>query len=102
MKASAGGPPLLFLALPLVLGYSILTQGIFDLGAALELGLFARDARDAAEAASSGSLNELFSLGAAPRQALRARLSEILDANGSERSRLEVSSTTTTTSTRKT
>ena len=62
---------------------------IFDLGAALELGLFARDARDAAEAASSGSLNELFSLGAAPRQALRARLSEILDANGSERSRLE-------------
>ncbi len=62
---------------------------VFDLGAALELALFARDARDAAEAASSGSLNELFSLGAAPRQALRARLSEILDANGGERSRLE-------------
>ena len=62
---------------------------IFDLGAALELDLFARDARHAAEAASSGSLNELFALGAAPRQALRARLSEILDANGSERSRAE-------------
>jgi GAF domain-containing protein len=31
--------PLLFLALPLVLGYSILTQGIFDLGAAVRGGL---------------------------------------------------------------
>ena len=62
---------------------------IFDLSAALELDLFARDARHAAEAASLGSLNELFALGAAPRQALRARLSEILDANGSERGRAE-------------
>ena len=62
---------------------------IFDLSAALELDLFARDARQAAEAASLGSLNELFALGAAPRQALRARLSEILDANASERGRAE-------------
>jgi fumarylacetoacetase len=62
---------------------------IFDVGAALELDLFAGDARLAAEAASSGWLNELFALGAAPRQALRERLSEILDANGAERGRIE-------------
>jgi fumarylacetoacetase len=62
---------------------------IFDLGAALELDLFAGGARDAAEAASSGWLNELFALGAAPRQALRERVSVILDANGNERSRME-------------
>ena len=62
---------------------------IFDLGAALELDLLAREARQAAEAASSGWLNELFALGAPPRQALRERLSAILDANGSERGRVE-------------
>jgi fumarylacetoacetase len=62
---------------------------IFDLGAALELDLLPGDARQAAEAASSGWLNELFALGAPPRQALRERLSAILDANGSERGRVE-------------
>ena len=41
---------------------------IFDLGAALELDLLAREARQAAEAASSGWLNELFAHGAPPRQ----------------------------------
>jgi fumarylacetoacetase len=62
---------------------------ILDLGAAADAGLFHGAARDAAEAASSGFLNDFFALGAAPRKALRARLSEILDARGSERAQIE-------------
>src|SRR6516225_2460797 len=62
---------------------------ILDLGAAAEAGLFSGAARDAAEAASSGLLNDFFALGPAPRKALRARLSEILDAKGSERAHIE-------------
>jgi fumarylacetoacetase len=49
---------------------------ILDLAAAAEAGLFAGDA---AEATSTGSLNELFALGKTPRQALRARASQLLD-----------------------
>jgi fumarylacetoacetase len=62
---------------------------ILDLGAAAEAGLFHGAARDAAEAASSGLLNDVFALGATPRKALRARVSEILDARGSERTHIE-------------
>jgi fumarylacetoacetase len=62
---------------------------ILDLAAAAEAGLFAGAARHAAEATSLGSLNDLFSLGAVPRQALRKRVSEILDAKGSDRQRID-------------
>src|SRR3954452_6928044 len=62
---------------------------VFDLAAAAEAALFAGDARRAAEAAASGALNDLFALGPTPRQALRARLSELLDAEGLDRRRLE-------------
>src|SRR5215469_13580306 len=62
---------------------------ILDLAAAAEAGLFAGAARDAAEATSKGLLNEFFALGEAPRQALRARTSEILDARGPDSKRIE-------------
>ena len=62
---------------------------ILDLGMAAEAGLFAGAARDAAEATSSGSLNKLFGLGEAPRQALRVRTSELLDVNGPDSKRIE-------------
>jgi fumarylacetoacetase len=62
---------------------------IFDLAGALELGLFEGVARQAAEAATGASLNPLFALGAAARRALRHRASDILDAEGKDRARLE-------------
>ena len=62
---------------------------ILDLAAVALAGLFAGAARDAAEATSSGSLNDLFALGATPRQALRMRVSEILDAKALDRQRIE-------------
>jgi fumarylacetoacetase len=62
---------------------------IFDLAAALELGLFEGLAARAAEAASGGTLNPLFALGREPRVALRRRIGEILDADGRERARIE-------------
>src|SRR5919198_4161670 len=62
---------------------------IFDLAAALDLGLFDAQAAPAAEAASGASLNPLFALGRGARMALRRRLSEILDADGPERARIE-------------
>ncbi len=62
---------------------------IFDLAAALELGLFEGFAARAAEAASGASLNALFALGREARVALRRRLGEILDADGRERARAE-------------
>jgi fumarylacetoacetase len=55
---------------------------IFDIAAALEAGLFTGSAREAAEAASGRTLNPLLEAGPAARQALRRRVSEILDANG--------------------
>jgi fumarylacetoacetase len=57
---------------------------IFDIGAALEADLFTGAARDAAEAASGRTLNPLLEAGPAARQALRRRLSDILDAKGAE------------------
>src|SRR5262245_33168582 len=62
---------------------------IFDLAAALSLGLFDASAAPAAEAASGTTLNPLFALGRPARVALRHRLSEILDADGPERTRIE-------------
>lgn len=57
-------------------------DSIFDIGAALEAGLFTGAAIDAAEAASGRTLNALLRAGPAARQALRRRVGEILDANG--------------------
>jgi fumarylacetoacetase len=62
---------------------------ILDFAAVAEAELFAGAARDAAEATASGHLNDLFVLGAMPRQALRVRLSELLDAKGPDRKRVD-------------
>src|SRR5262249_9639241 len=55
---------------------------IFDLAAAIELGLFDGLAGRAAEAACGATLNPLFALGREARIALRRRLGDILDADG--------------------
>jgi fumarylacetoacetase len=62
---------------------------IFDLAAALELGLFDGLAANAARAASGAELNPVFALGRDARLALRRRLGEILDAHGPDRPRYE-------------
>ena len=62
---------------------------IFDLSAALELGLFDGLAARAAEAACGGTLNPLFALGREARVALRRRLGDILDADGRDRVKVE-------------
>ena len=62
---------------------------IFDLAAAVDLGLFDAQSAPAAEAASGAALNPLFALGRNARVALRRRLSGILDADGPERARIE-------------
>src|SRR6478672_529577 len=62
---------------------------IFDLAAAADLGLFDAQAAPAAEAASGATLNPLFALGRGARVALRRRVSEIHDADGPERARIE-------------
>jgi fumarylacetoacetase len=62
---------------------------ILDLGAALDQGLFSGPLEAAAEAASGGELNPFMALPAEARAGLRARLSELLDADGPERSRVE-------------
>ncbi|WP_263143645.1 fumarylacetoacetase [Pseudomonas sp. RIT-PI-AD] len=59
-------------------------DAILDLREAREAGLLQGDAAHAAEAASGTDLNPFFSLGAAPRRALRAALLELL-AEGSAR-----------------
>ncbi len=64
-------------------------DSIFDLSAALEIGLFSGDAEVAARAACSDSLNSLMALGLGPASALRARLSELLRIDGLERTRVE-------------
>ena len=61
---------------------------VLDLAAAREAGLLSGEAARAAEAASGGTLNALFALGAAPRRALRARLSELLAEGSAEAERL--------------
>ena len=64
-------------------------DAIFDLAAGLEAGLFSGSARDAAEAATGRTLNPLLALGAEARRSLRRRLSDLLDAQGGERAKLE-------------
>jgi fumarylacetoacetase len=60
-------------------------DGILDISAALNAGLFSGVARDAAEAAAGPELNPLLALPASARRALRQRLSEILAANSDAR-----------------
>jgi fumarylacetoacetase len=67
----------------------VIGEEIIDLRQACAAGLFSGDAADAAEVASGPLLNPLFALGAKPRQALRAALSDLLAADGGERARLE-------------
>jgi len=62
---------------------------IFDLAAALELGLFDGPAAEAARVASGGTLNPLFALGRDARLALRRRVGEILDADSPDHARHE-------------
>jgi fumarylacetoacetase len=62
---------------------------IFDLAAALEAGLFDGLAREAALAASGSTLGPLFALGGPARNALRQRVSDLLDAEGKDRGRCE-------------
>ena len=62
---------------------------IFDVAAALELGLFDGLAAQAAQAASGAALNPLFALGGEARRALRRRVGDILDADGRDRARVE-------------
>ncbi|MFD1109096.1 fumarylacetoacetase [Pseudoroseomonas ludipueritiae] len=64
-------------------------DSILDLAAARRAGLFSGAAERAAEAASGGNLNPFLALGAAPRRALRARLSEILAAGSADRHKAE-------------
>jgi fumarylacetoacetase len=59
-------------------------DSILDLGAALRAGLFTGAVEEAAQAAAGASLNDFLALGAAPRRALRARLSAILAAGSKE------------------
>ena len=62
---------------------------IFDLRAALQAGVFAGSARDAAEAAAGPALNPLLAMGTMARNALRRRVSDLLDAQGAEHAKLE-------------
>ena len=62
---------------------------IFDLAAAVDAGLFDGAVREAAEAASGATLNRFFGLGRDARVALRRRLVDILDTDGSDRARIE-------------
>jgi len=64
-------------------------DGIFDVAAALEAGLFTGAARDAAEAASGRTLNPLLEAGPPARQALRQRVGEILDAKGADAAKIQ-------------
>ena len=64
-------------------------DAVFDIAAGLEAGLFSGATREAAEAAAGRTLNPLLALPAGARRALRQRLSDVLDARGAERTRLE-------------
>ncbi|WP_248746788.1 fumarylacetoacetase [Pseudomonas sp. MWU12-2037] len=64
-------------------------EQIFDLEAALELGLFDGLAKAAVEATRGGQLNAFFELGTAARVALRARLLELLGEGSSLRGKIE-------------
>src|SRR5262245_60886525 len=62
---------------------------IFDLRAALDAGLFSGEAEKAASAAAGSTLNPWMALSAGVRSALRKRASQLLDANGPERVKVE-------------
>jgi fumarylacetoacetase len=62
---------------------------VFDLRAGLDTGLFTGEAARAAEAAAGAALNPLMTLGSAPRIALRQRLSALLSADNTERTKIE-------------
>src|SRR5262249_25317278 len=62
---------------------------VFDLAAALELGLFDGLPARAAEAASGATLNPLFALGREARVALRRRLGDLLDADRRARTKVQ-------------
>jgi fumarylacetoacetase len=62
---------------------------IFDLAAAVELGLLDGAAAQAAQAASGATLNPLLALGCEARVALRRRVGDLLDAAGPDRARIE-------------
>ncbi|MFL5107181.1 MAG: fumarylacetoacetase, partial [Xanthobacteraceae bacterium] len=70
-------------------GGVVIGEEIVDVGQACAAGLFTGAAADAAEAASGPLLNPLFALGATPRRALRADLSELLAADGRARARVQ-------------
>src|SRR5262245_24904788 len=70
-------------------GGAAIGDDIFDLAAAIELGLFDGLAAQAAQAGSGTTLNPLFALGSEARRALRRRIGEILDADGRDRARIE-------------
>ncbi|KMO44835.1 fumarylacetoacetase [Methylobacterium tarhaniae] len=61
---------------------------ILDLPALLAAGLLSGEAAIAAEAAGGADLNPLLALGAGPRRALRARLSDLLRAGSPDRDRV--------------
>jgi fumarylacetoacetase len=61
---------------------------ILDLNALLQAGLLTGAARDAVAAAPGGTLNAMLALGAGPRAALRARLSELLADGSPEQARV--------------
>jgi len=61
---------------------------IFDLAAALDLGLLSGEAAAAARAAKGDSLNALMVLGPRPASILRARLSELLRIDSPERAKV--------------
>jgi len=64
-------------------------EKIFDIGAALEVGLFSGIALEAAQSASGRSLNAWLECGAVARRALRRRLVELLDGQGPEAGSLQ-------------
>jgi fumarylacetoacetase len=70
-------------------GGVVIGEEIVDLRQACAAGLLTSGAADAAEAASGPALNPLFALGAKPRQALRAALSDLLAADGGARARVQ-------------
>ena len=74
----AGGPPRAGVAIG---------DRILDLPGALAAGLLGGGSGGAAEAAPGNTLNALLALGSGPRQALRARLSEILQEDSPDRSK---------------
>jgi fumarylacetoacetase len=73
----------------IVRGGVAIGDSIFDLTAALHLGLFSGEAESAARAASGDSLNPLMALGPRNASILRARISDLLRLDAPEQARVE-------------